>query len=136
MDVEQLEKLNEFELSIDKLEKIIKANKSHKDSNVINRFIYARDINKSISDFTKEIETNNSLKKYPDNNPLAVFNFLCNQLKHNYKNLKECLNAICVTLRTLLEQTLVWLMFSSLCNGECEDKKREFITNLADPSSR
>lgn len=136
MDVEQLDKLNEFELSIDKLEKIIKANKSHKDPNVINRFIYAHDINKSISDFTKEIETNNSLKKYPDNNPLAVFVFLSHQLKHNYKNLKECLNAICVTLRTLLEQTLVWLMFSSLCNGECEDKKREFITKLADPSSR
>ncbi len=136
MDVEQLEKLNEFELSIDKLEKIIKANKSHKDSNVINRFIYARDINKYISAIIKEFETNNSLNKYPDENPLTVFVFLSHQLKHNYKNRKRCLNAICVTLRALLEQILVWLMFSSCCKDADENEKIKFITNLATPSKR
>lgn len=134
MDVAQLDKLNEFELSTDKLEKIIKANESHKDPNVINRFIYARDINKYISAIIKEFETNNSLNKYPDENPLTVFVFLSHQLKHNYKNRKKCLNAICSTLRALLEQTLVWLMFSSLCKDGNENDKRDFINKLTDPS--
>ncbi len=123
----QLDEINEFSLSIDDLNKLINANSGYHDDLKINRFKLAKQIKEDNKFF---IEFKNKELNFKDNQPIHVFDILALQLDHNSnaKNREYFLNAIATTLRTLLEQLLMWMMYASI---DTDDDKNSFINSIA-----
>lgn len=123
----ELDKLNEFDLSTDQLDKIILANSNYHNEDTIYRFKVAKNIKELNSKFIEEIK---GRLKFDDVEPLKVFNILERQLKHNSENRNFYINAICATLRSLLEQILRLLIFVYICK-EKDNQKTDFIKSVA-----
>lgn len=123
----ELDKLNEFDLSTDQLKQIILANSNYHDEDTIYRFKVAKNIKDLNKEFIEEIK---GRLEFDDVEPLKVFNILERQLKHNSENRNFYINAICATLRSLLEQILRWLMFIYICKERNNDKT-DFIMSVA-----
>ncbi|MGL5204791.1 MAG: hypothetical protein ACRC63_00915, partial [Metamycoplasmataceae bacterium] len=115
---EQLDEIDEFKLSIENLDKIILCNKSYYDEDIISRFELARDIKKSNNVLI------NSLQKYFRSNveiiPFQVFVRLNEQLK--YIDGSNHLNALANTIRSIMEQLIIWLNWSVVKNKFPEDQ--------------
>lgn len=126
LNSEELDKLDEFNLSIDQLEKVILANSGYHNKDKIYRFELAKQI---IEENNKFIDNLKVERNYIDIEPINVFEILKRQLEHNNKNREIYLNAICATLRSLLEQILRWLNFIDL-NDEQYDKLIEKISSV------
>lgn len=123
----ELDKLNEFDLSTDQLKQIILANSNYHDEDTIYRFKVAKNIKDLNKEFIEEIK---GRLEFDDVEPLKVFSILERQLKHNSENRNFYINAICATLRSLLEQILRWLMFIYICKERNNDKT-DFIMSVA-----
>ena len=123
----ELDKLNEFDLSTNQLKQIILANSNYHDEDKIYRFKVAKNIKELNIKFIEEIKGH---LEFDDVEPLKVFNILERQLKHNSENRNFYINAICATLRSLLEQILRWLIFVYICK-EKDNQKADFIKSVA-----
>ena len=114
---EEIDKINEFSFTIDKLESIIKLNE-YRHPFKINRFKEALKVMNYNQIFIKQLE-----EKFPENRnkiePIKVFHILYQQLK--YVSRKNFLNAIASTLRALIEQIVVWFY----CEIEPNTKEKE-----------
>lgn len=128
LSLEELNELNEFDLSTDQLDKIILANSNYYDEQKIHRFKVAKDIKDLNSEFIGKIK---GRLEFNDVEPLKVFNILERQLKHNSENRNFYINAICATLRSLLEQILRLLIFIYICRKNNDDEKSNFIKSVA-----
>ncbi|MGL5592131.1 MAG: hypothetical protein ACRDCJ_02100 [Metamycoplasmataceae bacterium] len=121
----ELDELNEFQLNVDKLEKIIE-NNSHDHVKEIKRFQNAIELRKLNDKLTTSF---NKILQFKDV-PISVFNELLKQLEWNNKEYH--LNAIAATLRSIVEQLIVWLS-SSLSSTEerivsiCKDRMSELL---------
>lgn len=109
LSIDQLNELNEFDLSIEQLDKVISANLGYCKDEDIYRFQKAKEIKFQIDNFVKNIKIN---RNFSDIEPIKVFYILIKQLEHNNENRHFYLNAICCTLRSLLEQIFRWLTYA------------------------
>lgn len=128
LSIEQLNELNEFDLSIEQLDKVISANYGYYSNEEIYRFNKAKNIKLEINNFIENIKIN---RIFQDIEPIKVFYILQKQLEHNNENRHFYLNAICCTLRSLLEQIFRWLTFSYISTNKNEEKKEDFIKKVA-----
>lgn len=100
----QLNELDEFSLTIEKLDKIILCNKNHHNEDVIIRFELARKIKISNEKFINTIQKSIKISNIE---PINVFKILRDQLDWNNKG--NFLNAIASTTRSIAEQLIIWL---------------------------
>ncbi|MGL4343168.1 MAG: hypothetical protein ACRCRZ_01175 [Metamycoplasmataceae bacterium] len=124
LTIEQLNNLNEFEYSIENLEKIILSNKIFYDEKILKRFKLAISLKKYNNKASYLLK---SLFNDIENRPKDIFFILKKQLDHNLQdNKKTFLNAVATTLRSIIEQLLVWMNWMSISDNE----KEEYIENM------
>ncbi|MDE5767104.1 MAG: hypothetical protein K2H56_01000, partial [Malacoplasma sp.] len=111
-----IDSINEFELTIDNLKKIIVTNKSNINKQKIDRFVYAKEIkenNKKFLDIKKNINFYDSARI----EPIDVFTNLINQ----YDSIEDkYINAKSSTIRSILEQLVIWMWFYEYRKNESE----------------
>ncbi len=126
LSIDQLNELNEFDLSTEQLDKVISANVGYYNDEDIYRFKKAKEIKSEIENFIKNIKMN---RTFEDIEPIKVFYVLQKQLEHNKENRHFYLNAICSTLRSLLEQIFRWLIYAYI-STEHKSKNNDVIKNF------
>ncbi len=135
-DDQSLKKLDSFDLEIKELNKIISiAKKNKNDETVIKKF----QITKIIKEDDIKLKKSEIWKDFDEEKePLNVFSKLNEQYLHNQK--KYFLNAMASTLRSILEQTIVWGSYFNdkalniiywKYSKENEDKKDSFLEQMA-----
>ena len=135
-DDQNLKKLDSFDLEIKELNKVILiAKKNKNDETIIKKF----QITKIIKEYDIKLKKSEIWKDFDEEKePLNVFSKLNEQYLHNQK--KYLLNAMASTLRSILEQIIVWGSYfndkaldiiHSKYSKENENKKNSFLKQMA-----
>ena len=124
----QLNDLDEFNCTIDEIDKILKVNDlPNNDINVklhLERFKYAKSIKINCHEINKNFNENNKDKNFKDFSPMSVFKKLIDQLNWNLQYREKYLNAVCISLRSFWEQFLIW---SDIAQEEDKNKQAKHI---------
>lgn len=109
---DQLDDLDEFNCTIDEINKILKVNESENNNNDIKfhlkRFKYAKNIKLNCNKLIESFKEKNYKSNFDDYSPISVFQKLIDQLNWNLQNREKYLNAVCVSLRAFWEQFIIW----------------------------
>ncbi len=126
LSYEKLLEINEFDLDTNQLNKLISANSGYHSDDEICRFRVAKNIKEKNKFFINKMKITN---KFSDNEPIKVFDILKKQLSHNNQDRNYFLNAVCATLRSLFDQAIMWLLFSTM---KSDFEKSKFVSSVVD----
>lgn len=128
---DQLNDLDEFNCTIDEIDKILKVNDLPSANNDVKlhleRFKYAKSIKNSCNEFVINFNKRNNGKNFKDFSPISVFEKLIDQLNWNLQHREKYLNAVCISLRSFWEQFLIW---SDIAQEKDKNKQTKHIENF------
>ena len=128
---DQLDDLDEFNCTIDEINKILKVNESENNNNDIKfhleRFKYAKNIKLNCNKLIESFKKKNYKSNFDDYSPISVFQKLIDQLNWNLQNREKYLNAVCVSLRAFWEQFIIWC---DICLETDLNEQDKYITSF------
>lgn len=111
LEKEELRKVDEFQISLESLNNLIKANEPFHDKKTIEPFKKARNLRLNIQKFLENnISIFSSKIIIKDDSPEYIFVILLDQLKWNFSESAKTkfLNAASCTIRSFFEQLILW----------------------------
>lgn len=118
LSYDELDNLDEFNCTIDEIDKILKVNDlPDNNTNIqlcLERFKYAKEIKINCENLRDQFnkQQGDIGVSFDNYTPISIFKKLIEQLNWNLANREKYLNAVCISIRSFWEQFIIWIYIS------------------------